>query len=68
MLRFALTARHVKPDMIDEDQRHKGVLNLDPMIPYDGDPELYEQYRREQAAILAAAGARRRGAVDATAT
>ena len=65
MLRFGLTARHVKPDMITQDQHHKGVLDLDPMNPYDGDLGLYEEFKRQQARELEATSARRRGASDA---
>ena len=51
-LRFALTGRYVKPDKVDKSQRSKGDLNLDPADAYDGDVKVYEDWKKEQVAIL----------------
>jgi hypothetical protein len=35
-LRFALTARYVKPDQVPEEEHHKGEFELEPHQVYDG--------------------------------
>lgn len=35
-LRFALTARYIKPEYIDDKDRHKGIFRLTPEQIYDG--------------------------------
>jgi hypothetical protein len=35
-LRFALTARYVKPDQVPETEHHKGEFELEPYQVYDG--------------------------------
>ena len=50
-LRFALTARHIKPETIASDQLWKGKLPdgfSDPANAYDGDVSIYEKYCREK--------------------
>ena len=36
--------------MIPEDLRHNGDIDLDEAHPYDGDMELYEEFKKEQMA------------------
>ena len=43
-LRFGLTCRYVKPEMVPEDMRSLGDFTLDPADPYDGDVKLYDDY------------------------
>ena len=51
-LRFALTGRYVKPEKVDKSQRSKGDLNLDPEDAYDGDLQVYQDWKKEQDAVL----------------
>ena len=50
-LRFGLTGRFVIPEKVAEDQRSKGELDLDPNDAYDGDLQVYEDWKAKQAAI-----------------
>lgn len=43
-LRFGLTCRYVKPEMVPEAMRSMGDLTLDPAKAYDGDLELYNKH------------------------
>ncbi|CAF9907780.1 MAG: hypothetical protein ALECFALPRED_003886 [Alectoria fallacina] len=43
-LRFGLTCRYVKPEMVPENMRSMGDLTLDPANAYDGDLELYKDH------------------------
>ena len=50
-LRFALTARHIRPETISPDQLWKGNLHdrfSDSNNAYDGDLALYEKYQKER--------------------
>lgn len=47
-LRFGLTCRYVKPEMVPEDMRTLGDFNLDSANAYDGDLKLYEDFVEEQ--------------------
>lgn len=46
-LRFGLTCRYVKPEMVPEDMRSLGDFTLDPTNVYDGDLELYKDFMKE---------------------
>lgn len=46
-LRFGLTCRYVKPEMVPEDLRSLGDFTLDPANAYDGDLELYEDHMKK---------------------
>ena len=53
-LRFALTARHIKPETISPDQLWKGKLPdgfNNPANAYDGNLALYEEYRRRRGIV-----------------
>ena len=43
-LRFVLTCRFVKPEMVPEDMRSLGDFSLDPANAYDGDVKLYDDH------------------------
>lgn len=43
-MRFGLTCRYVKPEMVPEDMRSLGDFTLDPADAYDGDLELYKDH------------------------
>ena len=51
-LRFGLTCRYVKPEMVPEGMRTMGDLVLDPTNAYDGDLQLYEDHMKEYSAGL----------------
>lgn len=43
-LRFGLTCRYVKPEMVPEGMRNMGDFELNPSKAYDGDLKLYEEH------------------------
>ena len=47
-LRFGLTCRYVKPEMVPQDMRSLGDLTLDPANAYDGDLKIYEDFMKER--------------------
>ena len=46
--------------MIPEDLRNNGDIDLDEAHPYDGDMDLYENFKKEQVSARGKAGNRRR--------
>lgn len=48
--------------MVDEDQRAKGDLSLDPTNAYDGDLQVYEDWKTENEALKERASMPRNGA------
>ncbi|KAL6718824.1 hypothetical protein ACLMJK_003058 [Lecanora helva] len=58
-LRFSLTGRYVIPEKVPEDQRSMGDLDLDPSKAYDGDLQVYEDWKKEQISIRDQAALRR---------
>lgn len=62
-LRFGLTCRYIKPEMIPVDQHSKADIDLDPAKAYDGDLQIYQDWKNKQKAIRDNAATRRSGAV-----
>ena len=46
-LRFGLTCRYVKPEMVPEHMRSMGDFTLDPSNAYDGDLTLYKNHMKK---------------------
>lgn len=50
-LRFGLTCRYVKPEMVPEAMQSLGDFTLDPANPYDGDLKIYEEHIKKRAKL-----------------
>ena len=61
-LRFGLTCRYVKPEMIDAQLHSKGDLDIDPTKAYDGDLKAFDEWIQQADALKFAGSQRRRGA------